>query len=339
MASYAICTVVETKIPAIGYFSGQLVNTDDQQELEGLTVSEDTNKISFHLSTSSSVGPRETDRWLRLLAGDSYSWRHALFLADVFVQGHRFQTNPLKQIVTPSFISVREPYQSGKLVKTVEAKMKENGQISLTLFEGRTADRSVVPLSFLFTYHPETGYAPVREAMEGRNDRIKEFYYRIWFSSKDVPFDTPTTATFQGGQETITSQAVADFVHAVGNTGEAFVNRPGKEVFAPIDFAIVVGWKAITKSIFPRTIDGDLLRLVHLSNRFRMINAVINQHSGKMVEVCGTIKRNGMAIMHITSQFLYRGNYEDFGNTFQRGDEGPMQVNLATGRDVAVLRA
>ncbi|KAJ6066366.1 hypothetical protein N7444_000119 [Penicillium canescens] len=306
---------------------GQLVNTDDQQELEGLTVSEDTNKISFHLSTSSSVGPRETDRWLRLLAGDSYSWRHALFLADVFVQGHRFQTNPLKQI---SFISVREPYQSGKLVKTVEAKMKENGQISLTLFEGRTADRSVVPLSFLFTYHPETGYAPVREAMEGRNDRIKEFYYRIWFSSKDVPFDTPTTATFQGGQETITSQAVADFVHAVGNTGEAFVNRPGKEVFAPIDFAIVVGWKAITKSIFPRTIDGDLLRL---------INAVINQHSGKMVEVCGTIKRNGMAIMHITSQFLYRGNYEDFGNTFQRGDEGPMQVNLATGRDVAVLRS
>ncbi|KAJ5119547.1 hypothetical protein N7448_010216 [Penicillium atrosanguineum] len=363
----------KAKIPVIEYFGGQMLSSEDQQEMEGLTVSEETNKISLRLSSSSSVELPEVGRWLRLLAGDSYSWRHALFLADVFVQGHRFQTNPMKRIVAPTaglyveitnptdpsktVISVREPYQSGKLVKTVEAKMNEDGQISLTLFEGRTAEGGVVPLSFLFTYHPETGYAPIREVMGDRNDRIKEFYYRIWFGNKDVPFDTPTTATFNGGRETITSQAVADFVHAVGNTGEAFVDRPGKEVFAPMDFAIVAGWKAITKPIFPRTIDCDLLRLVHLSNGFKMvpgaeplkvgdvldttaqINAVINQESGKMVEVCGTIKREGKAIMHVTSQFLYRGDYLDFENTFQRKDEVPMQVHLATSRDVAILRS
>jgi fatty acid synthase subunit beta len=124
-----------------------------------------------------------------------------------------------------------------------------------------------------------------------------------------------------------------------------------------MDFAIVAGWKAITKPIFPRTIDGDLLKLVHLSNGFKMvpgaqplkvgdvldttaqINAVINQESGKMVEVCGTIKREGEAIMHVTSQFLYRGAYTDFENTFQRKDEVPMQVHLATSRDVAILRS
>ncbi|KAJ5633041.1 hypothetical protein N7490_009380 [Penicillium lividum] len=362
----------KSKIPVIEYFGGNLVSVEDESELEGLTVSEEATKTSFRLSSSPADLP-ELDRWLRLLAGYSYSWRHALFMADVFVQGHRFQTNPLKRIVTPtpglfveitnpndpakSVISVREPYQSGKLVKTVEAKMNENGQVSLTLFEGRTAEGGVVPLTFLFTYHPETGYAPLREVMGDRNDRIKEFYYRIWFGNKDVPFDTPTTATFSGGRETITSQAVADFVHAVGNTGEAFVDRPGKEVYAPMDFAIVAGWKAITKPIFPRTIDGDLLKLVHLSNGFKMvpgaeplkvgdvldttaqINAVINQESGKMVEVCGTIKREGKAIMHVTSQFLYRGAYSDFENTFQRKDEVPMQVHLATSRDVAILRS
>lgn len=363
----------KTKIPVIEYFGGRLPNSDDEPELDGLTVSEESNKISFRLSSAPSADLPDLDRWLRLLAGDVYSWRHALFLADVFVQGHRFQTNPMKRIVAPTrglfveitnpsdpaktAISIREPYQSGKLVKTVEAKMNGNGQISLTLFEGRTAEGGVVPLTFLFTYHPETGYAPIREVMGDRNDRIKEFYYRIWFGNKDVPFDTPTTATFSGGRETITSQAVADFVHAVGNTGEAFVDRPGKEVFAPMDFAIVAGWKAITKPIFPRTIDGDLLRLVHLSNGFKMvpgaqplkvgdvldttaqINAVINQESGKMVEVCGTIKRDGKAIMHVTSQFLYRGDYLDFENTFQRKDEVPMQVHLATSRDVAILRS
>jgi len=362
----------KSKVPVIEYFGGRLSSAEDE-DLDGLTISEEPNKISFRLSTSPSATLPDEDQWLRLLAGDSYSWRHALFQADVYVQGHRFQTNPMKRIVSPTaglyveitnpndpaktVISVREPYQSGKLVKTVESKVNENGQISLTLFEGRTAENGVVPLNFLFTYHPETGYAPIREVMGDRNDRIKEFYYRIWFGNKDVPFDTPTTATFNGGQETITSQAVADFVHAVGNTGEAFVDRPGKEVYAPMDFAIVAGWKAITKPIFPRTIDGDLLKLVHLSNGFKMvpgaqplkvgdvldttaqINAVINNESGKMVEVCGTIKREGKAIMHVTSQFLYRGAYTDFENTFQRKEEVPMQVHLATSRDVAILRS
>ena len=371
----------EANIPVIEYLGGQLHGTDsgngnDEPETDdGLTISEDAanNKISYRLSSAPTANLPDLDRWLRLLAGDSYSWRHALFQADVFVQGHRFQTNPMKRIVAPTggmyveithpadpsqtTIVVREPYQSGKLVRTVEVKMNDQNQINLTLYEGRTAEGGVVPLSFLFTYHPEAGYAPIREVMSDRNDRIKEFYYRIWFGNKDVPFDTPITATFAGGRETITSQAVADFVHAVGNTGEAFVDRPGKEVFAPMDFAIVAGWKAITQPIFPRTIDGDLLKLVHLSNGFKMvpgaqplkvgdvldttaqINSVINQDSGKMVEVCGTITRDGQPIMHVTSQFLYRGAYLDYENTFQRKDEVPMQVHLNTSRDVAILRS
>ncbi|KAL4959185.1 tetrafunctional fatty acid synthase subunit FAS1 [Aspergillus stella-maris] len=362
----------EKSIPVTEYFGGRLSDTQGETEIDGLTISEDTNKVSYRLSSSAADLP-ESNRWCRLLAGRSYSWRHALFSADVFVQGHRFQINPVKRIISPTpgmyveilnpedpaktAISVREPYQSGKLVKTVDVKYNEKNQISLTLYEGRTAENGVVPLTFLFTYHPDAGYAPIREVMDTRNDRIKEFYYRIWFGNKDVPFDTPTTATFSGGRETITSQAVADFVHAVGNTGEAFVERPGKEVFAPMDFAIVAGWKAITKPIFPRTIDGDLLKLVHLSNGFRMvpgaqplkvgdvldtaaqINSIVNEDSGKIVEVCGTIKRNGEAIMHVTSQFLYRGAYTDFENTFQRKDEVPMQVHLASSRDVAILRS
>ncbi|KAJ5789310.1 uncharacterized protein N7518_006321 [Penicillium psychrosexuale] len=359
-----------TKIPVIEYFGGQLTNTTEL-ESDDLVISEEPSKTSFRLSSTAALP--DLDRWLGLLAGNVYSWRHALFLADVFVQGHRFQSNPMKRIVAPTagmyveisnpndpaktVISVREPYQSGKLVKTVEAKINEKGQIMLTLFEGRTAENGVVPLNFLFTYHPETGYAPIREVMGDRNDRIKEFYYRIWFGNKDVPFDTPTTATFSGGQKTITAQDVADFVHAVGNTSEAFVDRPGKEVFAPMDFAIVAGWQAITKPIFPRTIDGDLLKLVHLSNGFKMvpgaqplkvgdvldttaqINSIINQDSGKMVEVCGTIRRDNKPIMHVTSQFLYRGSYVDYENTFQRKDEVPIQVYLATSRDVAILRS
>ena len=364
----------ESEIPTVEYFGGQLISDyDENMDKEGLTTTQDSQHITYRISPAATTALPELEAWLHLLAGKAYCWRYALFTSEVFIQGRRFQDNPMKRIFAPTkgmvveisnpkivdktVITVKEPSSSGKIVKTVEISMTGNKEILFNLYKEESAEGKPVALPLKFTYHPEAGYAPIREVMEGRNDRIKEFYYRLWFGDEKVPFDASATSTFEGGRVTVTSQAIADFVHAVGNTGEAFVDRPGKEVFAPMDFAIVVGWKAITKPIFPRVIDGDLLKLVHLSNAFRMvpgadplkkgdvldttaqINAVINQDSGKMVEVCGTIKRDGKDIMNVTSQFLYRGVYTDFQNTFQRKDETPMKLYLGSTKDVAVLQS
>ena len=43
--------------------------------------------------------------------------------------------------------------------------------------------------------------------------------------------------------------------------------------------------------------------------------------------------------MEVTSQFLYRGVYDDFENTFQRKTEKVMQIHLETSKDVAVLQS
>ena len=366
----------ENAIPTLEYFGGHIVLDDTaNEEVDGITTSksEDGSRVSYRLASAPNASLTDAEAWRLLLAGKSYSWRYALFTTEVFVQGQRFQTNPLKRIFAPArgmlveilwpqdpkktIICVKEPSQSGKMIKTVEIGLNEQAEIVVKLVEERTATGRAIPLILKFTYHPETGYAPIHEVMNDRNDRIKEFYYKLWFGEEGVPFDTPATSTFDGGRATVTGKAIADFVHAVGNTGEAFVERPSKEVLAPMDFAIVVGWKAITKPIFPRSIDGDLLKLVHLSNGFRMvpgaepikkgdvldttaqINSVINQEAGKMVEVCGTIKRRGQPVMIVTTQFLYRGAYTDYANTFQRMDETPMQVHLASSKDVAVLRS
>ena len=364
----------DSTIPKLEYFGGQFLLYDAaDDDVDGITTSEDSERVSYRLSPSPNAALPDAEAWLHLLAGKAYSWRYALFTTDVFVQGQRFQTNPMKRIFAPTkgmlveimhfkdprntIISVKEPSQSGKMVKTVEISMNKQNEIVVSMLEERTADGNAAALTLRFTYHPEAGYAPIREVMSGRNDRVKEFYYKIWFGDEKPPFDTPAESTFDGGRLEVKSQAIADFVHAVGNTGEAFVERPGKEVLAPMDFAIVVGWKAITKPIFPRAIDGDLLKLVHMSNGFRMvpgaeplkkgdvvstsaqINSVINQDSGKMVEVCGTIKRDSEPVMVVTTQFLYRGTYTDFEKTFQRKDETPMQIHLASFKDVAVLRS
>jgi fatty acid synthase subunit beta len=361
-------------IPTIEYFGGKLIEPEiPLADVEGLTVSYDENKNTYRLSSSPAVQLPSVDSWLSLLAGPNRNWRYALLLSDVLVQGQKYQTNPMKRIFAPSrglFVEIKYPNDPSKTVITVreqprhnhyvdviEVKLVAKNEIVVNMIKDTTALGKAVSLPLRFTYQPDAGYAPIHEIMDGRNDRIKEFYWRAWFADDALDLDAPVTGQFDGGKTTVTSEAINEFVHAVGNHGEAFVDRPGKIMYAPMDFAIVVGWKAITKPIFPRTIDGDLLKLVHLSNEFRMmpgadplkmgdevsttaqINAVINQESGKMVEVCGTITREGQAVMEVTSQFLYRGVYTDFENTFQRKVETPMQVHLATPKDVAVLRS
>ncbi|VUC37904.1 unnamed protein product [Clonostachys rosea] len=360
-------------IPVVEYFGGKLVESEIPLDIESLTVSYDTHKNTYRISNSVNATIPPTDQWLALLAGPNRNWRHAMIMSEVVVQGKKFQTNPLRRIFAPSrglFVEIQYPNDPAKttiVVKeqprhnqytdVIEVKLTGSNEITVNLIKDTTALGEPAALPLKFKYLPEAGYAPIHEVMEGRNDRIKEFYWRAWFGNDELDLDALVTSQFDGGNTTITTEAINDFVHAVGNTGEAFVDRPGKTVFAPMDFAIVIGWKAITKPIFPRTIDGDLLKLVHLSNEFRMlhgaeplkkgdvvsttaqINAIINQESGKMVEVCGTLTRDGEAVMEVTSQFLYRGAYTDYENTFQRKTETPMQIHLATSRDVAVLKS
>ncbi|KAK0715299.1 acyl transferase domain-containing protein [Lasiosphaeris hirsuta] len=362
-----------SRIPVVEYFGGKLIESAIPLDVEGLTISLDVNKNTFRLSSSPSAQLPDIDSWISLLAGSNRNWRYALLQSDVIVQGQKHQTNPMKKIFTPTrglFVEIQNPNDPAKTViivreqprqyryvDVIEVKLAKKNEIVVSLIKDTTALGKPIALPLRFTYRPEAGYAPIHEIMEGRNDNIKEFYWRAWFGDDELDLDAAVTGKFDGGRTTITSEAINEFVHAVGNTGEAFVDRPEKIMYAPMDFAIVVGWKAITKPIFPRTIDGDLLKLVHLSNSFRMmpgaealkkgdevsttaqINAVINQESGKMVEVCGTIARDGEAVMEVTSQFLYRGAYTDFENTFQRKIEMPMQVHLATSKDVAVLRS
>jgi len=111
------------------------------------------------------------------------------------------------------------------------------------------------------------------------------------------------------------------------------------------------------KAIFPDAIDGDLLKLVHLSNGFRMVDgaaplavgdkcsaearvvSVVNSDSGKTVKVKGYVVRDGKPVVEVTSAFLYRGRFTDYQNTFEITDEADYEVTLDTDLKVGVLNA
>jgi hypothetical protein len=105
-------------------------------------------------------------------------------------------------------------------------------------------------------------------------------------------------------------------------------------------------FQAIIKSIFPSVIDGDLLKLVHLSNGFKMvegatplragdrcnaearITSVVNTDAGKVVKVKGYVYRADAAVIEVVSSFLYRGRFTDYENTFEMTEEPDYMVHL-----------
>lgn len=354
-------------IPAVEYFGRQ--RPGPEPELPGVGVERIGNKIVYRVGAKL---PAAAD-WLSALAGESLNWLFALVTTDRVVQGINHVDNPVRKLLQPVADTVVEVVRSddaalvslsvfelvqGDHKQVVHICWNSGGQIQMDLVEHRSADGRPVALPFLYEYTPQDGFAPIVEVMHGRNERIKEFYWKLWFGhAVPVQLDIDVNSTISGDRVAISATDIAEFTHAIGNTCEAFIARPGKEMLAPMDLAIVIGWKAIIKAIFPRTIDGDLLKLVHLSNGYSMapgaaplkkddvltsdacINAVLNQPAGKMVEVTGSIYRAGDRVMEVTSRFLYRGEYTDYENTFQKVAEAPVQVSLASAKDVAILRS
>lgn len=111
------------------------------------------------------------------------------------------------------------------------------------------------------------------------------------------------------------------------------------------------------RSIFPDAIDGDLLKLVHLSNGFRLvpgarpleagdaciadarIASVKNTDPGKVAQVKGHVFRDGQPIIEVVSSFLYRGRFEDYENTFETVDEPDYVVQLTNDAAVGVVQS
>ncbi|EJD06870.1 fatty acid synthase [Fomitiporia mediterranea MF3/22] len=358
----------ESKVPTIAYLSNVPTRKVDAIGAESKTTGDET------IYRIGSIVP-STVEWLEALSGTELSWLRALLRTPFVVQGTSYVDNPISRLFAPRAnqkVLVKSAGDSPVSVtlygsarshgihepdfKAVEVTYDSAAKaINVTMFEDR---RDVaVPLRLIFNYRPDMGFAPIHEVVDGRNQRIKEFYWKLWFGDESSLPAIDVHETFKGPEVEITSEHVEKFCSVVGNDGEAFKTVRSEEVQAPMDFAIVTGWQAIMKAIFPESIDGDLLKLVHLSNGFRMLAgskplkvgdicqaearvvSVINNDSGKVVKVKGHVLRDGTPVIEVISSFLYRGRFADFANTFEIVDEPDYVVKLTSESAVGVLQS
>ncbi|KAF8753393.1 fatty acid synthase [Rhizoctonia solani] len=325
----------ESKVPTIDYIGAPPASEPvGVAEKYGIKIEE--TESGAKLTLGQSLPPLSA--WMELLAGPKSPGFAPLLLPSILYKVISIQLKndrPSQIIVNGAARShgVHDPN-----FKALELTFDpSSSRISLTIFEERTG--SSIPLQLAFDYKPSMGYAPIHEVSDGRNWRIKEFYWKLWFGDNEALPEIDIRDTFVGPEVTITAEDVERFCAVVGNQGEQFKSARNERVQAPMDFAIVTGWQAIMRSIFPKAVDGDLLKLVHLSNGFKMVEGATPLWSaiGKTVKVTGFVLREGKPVIEVSSSFLYRGTFTDYQNTFEIVEEPEYVVKIDSAVDVGVL--
>ena len=69
--------------------------------------------------------------------------------------------------------------------------------------------------------------------------------------------------------------------------------------------------------IFLDAIDSDLLKLVHLSNGFHVLNSAHSFKAGNVCHAKACVIRSGVPIIEVNSSFLYCGCFQDYQNMFE----------------------
>lgn len=242
-------------VPTIDYLSREPANIPNN--LPGVNVSRANGSVAYEFGKTLP----DTAAWLETLGGNELNWLRALVSSATIVQGTSYIDNPLRRVLAPRphqkvVVSYDGPVPTSVVVygaarsygehdsdfKSIEIAYNAATQtINLTLYEERRG--VAVPLYLLFQYKPSLGFAPIHEVAEGRNKRIKEFYWKLWYGDDEVLPDIDIRENFVGPEVTINGGDVEQFCAVVGNQGESFKAVRTDFVNAPMDFSIVTGWQ------------------------------------------------------------------------------------------------
>lgn len=243
-----------SKIPIVDYLAPV---PEEVETPEGVAYEETAKSVTY---TIGDVIP-DTKEWLQALSGSELSWIKALLMSETIVQGSAYIDNPLRRALAPrrgqkvvigmdnGLPTSLTIYGGGRShgthkpdFKAVEIKYTASSKlIDVKFYEDR---RNVsVPLALQFKYVPSAGAIPIQEVAVGRNHRIKEFYWKLWFGDDEEMPEIDIHETFIGPEVTISARDVEMFCGVVGNQSEAFKTARTEVVKAPMDFAIVTGWQ------------------------------------------------------------------------------------------------
>ncbi|ETV97148.1 holo-[acyl-carrier-protein] synthase [Aphanomyces invadans] len=319
---------------------------------------------------SKSIVDAGADGWMAELASvvTPNNWLHDLLTMDHHVSGRQWVANGTPQVLSPRTGQTFQVEFNGTtpialrvihaaVVPTapvVEITKSVDNVITMRLNIVRPATREwpseVVALDRVFHYKPALSWSPIHIDDAVSEHNVKAFYAQHWIATTvassqpalESSVQATHTATF-----VVTAEDIDEYNKSLGLVGRTT---------APVDFSTVAGWKPLITPVFAKEISGDLLRLVHLSHSYTLLDptddgsfaagdkvvstgfvtAMRNTASGKLVQGVIVVAKNGVDVVRVQSEFLIRGTFTDHHHTFEK-KETTHVVHLADKAAVTIL--
>ncbi|KAH8724217.1 fatty acid synthase [Phaeosphaeriaceae sp. PMI808] len=282
----------------------------------------------------------------KALKGPALSWAATIIGSPSITQRGRLVRNPIRNLMsTLRFKSIdigtnMISFTAGDADPTLCLSFDGDREINVIITTSVTYSRDPIPMVLRYAYNSVACHAPIEQIMDAYNEQLCSFYRQLWCPNSKIGLPVNGLKVVKD-DFCIQNSGVADFRKAIGFHRDDSV---------PIDYAIVVSWKAISQLLVQQPM--DLLSLVHLSNRYEIhgqieiddrihseakVSAVVIRDAGTELEVVCQLSREGRPLVDIHSRFLVRGSVVRGLEPFHREVHGPYEVKLSSSTDIAVL--
>ncbi|KAJ2669644.1 fatty acid synthase alpha subunit Lsd1, partial [Coemansia sp. RSA 1085] len=310
----------------------------------------------------------DQDKWLRLLAGSSKNWLHALLTTPLIVQGARYAENYVRRLLRPRpGRTVTIQLEDSALSITNAAGMQEltlkynsaSHTIHLTIYH-MSLKGIVVPFALEFSYCPEQSVTPIHGSKQRDDEAARQLCIDTWVANSEHPveFDdvTDSTATIRSELQ-LTEDHVREFCKSVGNRSWQYAFAKDGILLAPMEFTHI-GLMRNSLRVLNSTVFGvGQVSIVHLYNEFRFengapmlrandqlssvtyVDGLINQSPGKKITLISDVFVRGQKIGTLDSAFLSRSHYIQPSQAFKRDRQQRFKIILPSAADVTVLEA
>ena len=311
---------------------------------------------------------------LQDMVQDGSGWTFACVTEKYVRQDQLNCSNPIRSALVPTrghniSIEYREDRQVAALIMSEMGSPRAQPKEILRVVKGKEGSTIVAlltnhgpnpsenaTLEFQFNHSSSITLSRLSEKMSERNQRIKDFYAKLWLERGCNEMHVSSIRhRFSGTRILLTGDMVQEFTRVVSSHGMTRGSQGFTGAIAPLDISIVIAWEALMKPLLCRVVDCDLLQLLHRSNQFRYVNgaeplrigdalesssrirSITIQNGNKIVEVVAEIKRNGVIIIEVLSKFFCKGSFTDFGNTMSCIEEPEFEVFVKSEKESALL--
>ncbi|KAJ2127306.1 hypothetical protein GGH17_004758, partial [Coemansia sp. RSA 788] len=302
-----------------------------------------------------------------------------MFMATKLVHGMRTIRNYLPQVLRaragrtftvhtnansdePTGIEV---FNDGR--RELDVFVADGTRIVLSIYHSNAHVQRAIVLEY--AYHPETPLLPVHEVLDGRDERVRQFFVDMWLHSigpdrhQDTNNDGLEFAT--RGIE-VTSDKVSEYCRATGLDLAAYPPNSDQANSVPMDYMPVLALPSVFKALTSQRVHSDLLHMVQTTNHIELtpgmspieigdvvdsvarVTEISSCASGKRVVISVHVQRSSdntiesdkqavVATVHTT--FVFLGASVDSTQCFRHTTEPTFVLELESDTDRAVLES